>query len=180
MGTIFLSYARADGKAAATRLRAELQKARFQVWQDIEDMQGGQAWKEQLRAALRMVDGVAVLLTPAAVASKNVEWEWENALTLEKPVFPLLMMPCSVPEELQRLHYHNLSTEQDYVMGLLSLLRDLDPISANQDNPQTPLEASKTGDRNIARSGTVTHQHGKYNTQIGKAQNLRIGDDYNG
>ncbi|PKO19434.1 MAG: hypothetical protein CVU38_21565, partial [Chloroflexi bacterium HGW-Chloroflexi-1] len=53
---VFLSYARADGLDAATKLRAELTAMGFQVWRDIEEMQGGLAWKEQLRAALRQVD----------------------------------------------------------------------------------------------------------------------------
>ncbi len=39
MPKIFLSYARADGKTAAIRLRSELQRAGFEVWRDIEDMQ---------------------------------------------------------------------------------------------------------------------------------------------
>ena len=155
MGTIFLSYARADGKAAATRLRAELQKARFQVWQDIEDMQGGQAWKEQLRAALRMVDGVAVLLTPAAVASKNVEWEWETALTLDKMVIPLLMQPCDVPEELGRLHYHSLDSEQNYVLGFAGLIRDLSKLSSDSsiETPEPKSSETPKGDRSVSISG---------------------------
>ncbi|MBE9140319.1 toll/interleukin-1 receptor domain-containing protein [Nodosilinea sp. LEGE 07088] len=201
MPTIFLSHARKDGQVSATRLRAELERAGFQVWRDIEDMQGGQAWKDQLRAALRAVDVVVVLLTPAAVASKNVEWEWENALTLEKLVIPLLMMPCEVPDGLRHLHYHNLSTEQDYVMGIISLFRDLAPFLVDKDSTRPPPEKSQqgketsdrnisvggnaersiliTGDGNVAGSGNnVTYQLGKNNTKIDKAQNFRIGDDY--
>ena len=71
---IFLSYARKDGAAAAARLRTELERAGFTVWRDIEQMRGGRAWQEQLRAALREVDVVLVLLTPAAVKSKYVAW----------------------------------------------------------------------------------------------------------
>ncbi len=203
MGTIFLSYARADGQGLTTRLRAELERAGFKIWRDIEDMQGGQAWKEQLRAALRTADAVVVLLTPAAVASKYVEWEWENAITLEKRVIPLLMVPCDVPGELKQLHYHNLSTDQDYVMGIISLLRDLAPFLAEKDDTQQlseePQQIKGSGDRNISIGGNaenntlvtgdgnvagsgnnVTYQYGKNNTKIEKAQNFRIGDDYNG
>ncbi|MEM9009190.1 MAG: toll/interleukin-1 receptor domain-containing protein, partial [Cyanobacteria bacterium P01_F01_bin.86] len=188
MPNIFLSYARADGKVAATRLRSELERAGFQVWRDIEDMQGGQAWKEQLRQNIRTADTVVVLLTPAAVASKYVEWEWESALTLEKRVIPLLILPCDVPEELGRLHYHNLSSEQDYVLGFAALLRDLYSVSAAEPDSGTqkqPLQTENTNDRSISIGGNVdksnlvtgdgnvvnsnnssTHQSGKYNIKI--------------
>ncbi|MEZ4866919.1 MAG: toll/interleukin-1 receptor domain-containing protein [Caldilineaceae bacterium] len=127
---IFLSYARADGLDAATRLRTELAAMGFSAWRDIEEMRGGQAWKEQLRAALRAVDAVVVLLTPAAVASKTVEWEWENALTLGKRVLPVLIQPCDVPAELKQLHYHHLNTADSYTLGMARLVRDLIQVAA--------------------------------------------------
>ncbi|MBN1995313.1 MAG: toll/interleukin-1 receptor domain-containing protein [Anaerolineae bacterium] len=127
---IFLSYARADGNPAATRLRTELERANFSIWRDIEDMQGGLGWKEQLRAALREIDVVLVLLTPASAASPYVTWEWENALTLQKRVIPLLISPCEVPSDLKRLHYHNLNQPDNYALGLMALVRDLNNVSA--------------------------------------------------
>jgi hypothetical protein len=137
---IFLSYARKDGAAAAARLRTELERAGFTVWRDIEEMRGGQAWKEQLRAALREVEAVLVLLTPAAVDSQYVTWEWENALTLQKQVIPLRVLACDPPEELRRLHYHDLSQSDTYTVGFAALLRDLAETLAAQtgrDKPQT-------------------------------------------
>ena len=139
MMTIFLSYARRDGLDAATKLRGELAAMGFQVWRDIEEMQGGLAWKEQLRAALRQVDAVLVLLTPGSVASPTVEWEWENALTLGKRVIGLLVSPCDVPAELKRLHYHDLSQPAMYTLGLARLARDLIGLAAERPAPaQTP------------------------------------------
>jgi hypothetical protein len=122
---IFLSYARADGAAAAARLRAELERAGFTVWRDVDDMRGGLPWKDQLRAALRDIDVVLVLLTPRAAASQVVTWEWENALTLQKRVIPLLISKCDVPGELARLHYHDFSLPDQYVSSFAALIRDL-------------------------------------------------------
>jgi len=125
MTTIFLSYTRADGLDAATNLRTQLTNAGLTVWRDLEEMRGGVAWKEQLRTALRQVDAIVLLLTPGAVASTVVEWEWENALTLEKPVIPLLIAPCNLPAELNRRHYHDFSTPAAQLANLPKLLRDL-------------------------------------------------------
>src|SRR5262245_49056073 len=106
---VFLSYAHADSSKAAARLREELKLASFDVWRDIEDMQGGESWREQLRNALYEVDVVIVLLTPAAVASPHVIEEWKAARLLKKPIFPALISPCKIPDEFLDIHYHNLN-----------------------------------------------------------------------
>lgn len=141
LAQVFLSYARSDGLDAATKLRGELTAMGVQVWRDIEEMQGGLAWKEQVRAALRQVDAVLVLLTPGSAASQTVEWEWENALTLGKRVIGLLVRPCDVPGELQRLHYHDLSDPATYTLGLAKLARDLVGLAAARPAPAPPPAA---------------------------------------
>lgn len=210
MSFLFLSYARADGKLAATRLRAELERVGFQIWRDLEDMQGGQSWKDQLREALRSVKVVVVLLTPAAIASKYVEWEWGTAQTLEKRVIPLLISPCDVPDELSRLHYHNLSTEQEYTLGFAALIRDLYALATPASNRAPQLDArtqsGELSDRPVGKPGisiggnisgsnlvlgdgnTVGNnnvvqrvtQTGKYNVNLGTAQGLTMGDTIDG
>lgn len=144
MLTLFLSYARSDGNHAAIRLRGELEAMGFNVWRDIEDMQGGLPWKEQIRAALRQVDVVLVLLTPAAVTSKTVEWEWENGMTLQRQVIGLLMLPCQAPDELKRLHYHDLSDPAAYTLGLAKLVRDLLRLATSRPEAKAqPAAAAK-------------------------------------
>ena len=122
---VFLSYARSDGAQAAARLRYELERAKVQVWRDAEDLRGGEDWREQLRAALREVDVVMVMLTPSAVASPYVATEWENALALEKHVVPVLTLPCEVPAALNRLHYRNLGQVENYTLEVIGLINDL-------------------------------------------------------
>ncbi len=139
---LFISYARADGIQAAVRLRGELESTGVTVWRDNEDMRGGKAWKEQLRAVLRQVDVVVVLLTPGAVTSKMVEWEWENALTLEKRVIAVLIYPCQVPEELGRLHYHDLSDSATYTLSLMKLVRDINEVAAEKGVAKPAVEGS--------------------------------------
>lgn len=160
MTQVFLSYARADGAGAATRLREELSRSGFTVWQDTENMQGGQAWKEQLRTALRQVDAVLVLLTPGAVSSRYVTWEWEMAQMVEKPVMPLLVTNCDVPDDLGRLHYHDFSAESGYTLGLMSLMRDLNQLdsASRSGQPEQPAtQISTQGDRHISIGGSASN-----------------------
>ncbi len=159
MTQVFLSYARTDGAGAATRLREELSRSGFTVWQDTENMQGGQAWKEQLRTALRQVDAVLVLLTPSAVSSKYVTWEWEMAQMVEKPVIPLLIIACDIPDELGRLHYHDFSAESGYTLGLMSLMRDLNQTNRDSqpDRPEQPeTQVPAQGDQRISIGGSAS------------------------
>ena len=126
---IFLSYAREDGNPAAERIRREMHSAGFSVWRDIENMQGGKEWKAQLRTALHQVEAIIVLLTPKSVESKYVEWELEMARMIDKPILPVLILDCDIPDELDRIHYRNLSIEQGYNQDLLLLIQDLNNLS---------------------------------------------------
>ena len=125
---LFISYAVKDGSTAAQRLRAELTSAGFNVWRDVESMQGGKEWKKQLRKAIKEVDAIVLLLSPAAVESRNVEWEWETAETLETPILPVVVVPCEVPHELDHLHRRDLSNADTYASNLASIFGDLRKI----------------------------------------------------
>ena len=48
---IFISYIREDANRVA-RLRKELEKANFQVWQDIDGIEPGKIWKDEIRKAI--------------------------------------------------------------------------------------------------------------------------------
>ncbi|WP_163999247.1 toll/interleukin-1 receptor domain-containing protein [Pyxidicoccus caerfyrddinensis] len=158
MTKVFLSYARRDGSTAAARLRMELERAGVVVWRDIEGMRGGADWKAQLRAQLRETDAVLVLLTPGAVESKMVTWEWENALTLEKQVIPLLVQPCEVPADLGRLHHHPLHKPEEYALSLMALIRDLTELVRS---PTSNEPAPSRGD------GSTFYVHGATHSAIG-------------
>jgi len=168
MTNVFLSYGRADGSAAALKLRGELEQAGFTVWQDIRDMQGGKEWRDQLRQAISRVNAVLVLLTPASGASRYVEMEWQLALTLGRRVIPLLILPCDVPDDLKPIHYHNLSQPDKYTMGLMALMRDLNalPPSETANSKTTPAPATPApGNRIYNTSGTIVNsQFGDQNT----------------
>lgn len=125
MAGVFLSYSRRDGVAAAVALRRDLTEVGLTVWRDIEEMRGGLDWREQIRAALAAVDFVLVLLTPGAVASDTVAWEWRTALAGGRRVIPLLMRPCEVPEPLARLHYHDFTRPEGQREAMNRLFRDL-------------------------------------------------------
>lgn len=143
MLTVFLSYSRNDGADATSRLREELGRAGFDVWRDIEDMRGGVNWKDQLGTVLKTIDVVLVLLTPQSTVSPNVEWEWRTAMSLSKPIIPVLIAPCTVPDELRDLHYRDLSHPDGYSLGLMGLIGDLSIVSRSETDAEKSVDKSE-------------------------------------
>lgn len=165
MLNIFLSYAHADGATAGESLRQELTQMGFTVWQDAGQMRGGQAWRQQLYTALQGVDALLALLTPGYVTSTMCTWEWQTAALLGKRVIPLLIAPCDIPDELARLHYHNLSEPERYPLGLATLARDLIellPVAPPQPAAGAGAKYSIVGNRNtiIGEGATVIRVSG--------------------
>jgi hypothetical protein len=76
---VFLSYARTDS-AFATRLANQLLKQGIDVWLDVFRIQPGRSWARQIGEALDSCNALLLVLSPASVASENVEDEWNYYL----------------------------------------------------------------------------------------------------
>ena len=64
---LFLSYGRRDAAELASRLRTDLEKLGYEVWQDTREIRAGKEWEEQIADGLRSVQVVTALLSPHAV-----------------------------------------------------------------------------------------------------------------
>jgi hypothetical protein len=106
----FISYAREDKEFVlklATRLRGE----GVEVWLDKLELVAGQQWDREIEEALEACRGMLVVMSPEAMASKNVRDEWSYALDEEKLVVPILLRRTTIPVRLRRLHYIDFSAE---------------------------------------------------------------------
>jgi hypothetical protein len=81
MPEVFLSYARADGELQAADLRQRLAQEApdIVVKYDRLFLEGGRDWWRQVAEAIKDVHFLLLLMTPAALASGNVEKEWRHA-----------------------------------------------------------------------------------------------------
>jgi len=78
--SIFISYARSDGKSFADDLRHRLSdEYYFQIWQDIVELEGGKDWWLQIEAAIKSVEFLVMVMTPGALASQTTRKEWRLA-----------------------------------------------------------------------------------------------------
>jgi hypothetical protein len=88
-GHVFISYCHLD-----TNLRNELitslKREDISYWCD-ESIEAGNKWKPQIDDALKEASAVIVVVTPDAMKSTYVTYEWSWALGSGLPVFPLLL-----------------------------------------------------------------------------------------
>ncbi|MCC6614075.1 MAG: TIR domain-containing protein [Anaerolineae bacterium] len=104
MSQIFISYSRTD-EAFARQLAEALSNADAKVWLDVEDIPVGMNWSSAIQQGLDTCDLMIVIISPASMASRNVEDEWQFYLDEGKPVVPVLLGKTRVHFQLNRLHY---------------------------------------------------------------------------
>src|SRR5271169_4634599 len=103
---VFLSYARADGELLAADLRRRLAKEAPEIVIKCDRLflEGGRDWWKQVAEATENVQFLLLLMTPAALASGNVEKEWRYARQQGVCVYPI-KAPQSVPDFAKMPHW---------------------------------------------------------------------------
>ncbi len=102
VATIFISYTHADS-AFVDRLDADLRTQGFDTWVDRERLVAGLRWRRELQEAVERAQVLLIVLSPEAVASQNVQIEYDYALDLGKVVIPVYYRQCNVPMELRAI-----------------------------------------------------------------------------
>ena len=119
---LFFSYARADA-GFALKLAKSLRFTGANLWIDQLDIQAGDHWDRAVEQALTKAESLLIILSPAAVDSKNVMDEVSFALEENKRVVPVLYKPCKIPFRLRRVQHVDFTG--DFSQGLDRLLTDL-------------------------------------------------------
>ena len=124
MQRIFISYSRKDIDFVR-KLAGDLEKAGYDVWWDITDLQGGDDWVRGIPDAIKSSQFVLVVLTPDATESAWVEKEYMQALSLRKKVIPIMLVPGTIPFALNTINFINFATGE-YAENYRKLLEALD------------------------------------------------------
>ncbi len=131
MERIFISYSRKDSSTARS-LAGSLEKAGFDIWWDISDLQGGDDWLRNIPAAIESSQYFILLLSPNSIASKWVEREYLHALNRSIKIIPILIAPCQIPFALANINCLDFTAHDD------------------QTNQQTLLATLKKGSSPVA------------------------------
>ena len=90
VASVFISYARADGRTLADRLAADLERNHHHPWIDRAELQGGEVWSREIEAAIDDCDLLVAVLTHGAYESRICRNEHERALRKGKLIVPIL------------------------------------------------------------------------------------------
>jgi predicted ATPase len=135
--SIFISYAYADS-AFVDRLDADLRQQGFDPWGDRQRLKGGQRWRRELQNAVKRTKVLLIVLSPDAIASENVQIEYNYVLELGNVVIPLYYRQCEVPMELRAIQW--IDFRKSYEQGLAALLdvlhRQQEQVAASGSSPQ--------------------------------------------
>jgi non-specific serine/threonine protein kinase len=97
---VFLSYASSD-RTRAIQIADLLEARGVSVWVDRRSITGGTSWSAEIVRGIEGCAALLVLLSPASVASPNVQQEVQLAWESRRPILPLLWEPVQLPEALR-------------------------------------------------------------------------------
>ena len=133
---IFLIHAHADRKPVH-KLYNRLVRDGVDAWMDVENLQPGQDWQNEIRKAILNSDAVIVCLTHAFDGRRGYRHE-ELKLALRKtrslPDGDIFLMPvrlenCDMPRSLRHLHRVDLFERGGYRKLLQALHEDAESKS---------------------------------------------------
>src|SRR5438046_2185058 len=108
---VFVSYSRADSLEFARRVQALLEAEGLSLYRDLSNLQGGQDWWRQVEEAIRTVEHVVLVLSPAALRSPHVAREWKFARQEGRTVSPISgpgdLDFSQLPRWMERAHRHD-------------------------------------------------------------------------
>lgn len=134
----FISYARADGEFVL-RLATELRDKGVNLWLDQLDIKVGHVWDRAVEEALEGCETFLIVLSPAAISSKNVMDELSFALEEDKKIVPLLHQDCKVPFRVRRLQRADFTLSYDNGMKLLLEVLDVEEVIIEVHHPPAPV-----------------------------------------
>jgi len=101
---VFFAYSRQD-QDFALRLAAELKRRGVPLWVDQWDILAGADWDQAIDDAVYACGHFLIVLSPAAVTSREVRGELRIALKEDKPVVSVLYQDCRLPRQLELIQY---------------------------------------------------------------------------
>jgi hypothetical protein len=120
----FISYKRED-QQFAERLRDSLRAWGYRTWIDIENIEKGAYWPDEIDEGLATADVVVGVISPDALQSRNVKNEWDWALTNGKRLLLVLFRTATLPHRYVSLNYIDFThSEQRGLDQLRKVLQD--------------------------------------------------------
>lgn len=131
---VFISYS-TKNKSIADKLIKKFKSLGHSVWRDVSSIMPGDDWLKEIDEGLRHSDALVLVITPEAIQSEYVAYEWAFALGAGVPVIPLLYKPVRVPLRLQTIQFLDIRKHKKPWLRLMDSLRTMDKDRASRSSP---------------------------------------------
>lgn len=97
MSDVFISYSRNDSEFVR-RLVAELKSRGQNSWVDWEDIPISTIWLEEIRQGIDEANNFVFVVSPDSISSRMCQYEIAYAISVSKPIFPIMIRYVSTEE----------------------------------------------------------------------------------
>ena len=104
MASVFISYARSDAQFVRDQLLVALRQLGYTIWIDLDSIPGSTEWWTTITKSIANASAVIVVLSPASCTSSYVAQELNQARSCQRPILPVLMQECQLPDPLAWLN----------------------------------------------------------------------------
>lgn len=143
---VFVCYAREDETFVLT-LAANLKDRGLDVWLDQWNIPAGTDWDMAIDDALYDCTTFLIVLSPAAVRSREVRGELRTALDENKTIIPVLYKQCRIPRQLRLMQYVDFRTRGADNQAALTQIVQAAPTAgdgaADTPAPSAPIDTSQ-------------------------------------
>jgi hypothetical protein len=169
----FVSYSR-DDCAFVLRLAKDLKAMGAKVWMDKLDIRPGQTWADEIQHAVNRCSKMLIVLSPGAVASRNVQAEVGYAISEGKGIIPIFYRQCSIPFRLLPFQYADF--RGDYSAGLQELVSSLNNETRILSREITSVPTQSPADEEERRRrSTAFHAHLKEQHKQASGEHAGLG-----
>jgi len=102
---IFISYQRGDWDEFVRPLVDRLRADGLNVWIDQHLIEGGTDWMDTINGALDACDQMILCVSPEALASRYVKYEYRYFFNNDKRIYPLICRSAKLPPEIATVQY---------------------------------------------------------------------------
>jgi hypothetical protein len=143
---VFICYARND-QNFVLELATKLKEHGVPVWIDQWDIPPSTDWDQAIDEAVDHCAHFLIVLSPAAIESREVRGELRLALDKNKPIVPVLYEPCDIPRQLRLIQYVDYrnrgpddATALAQVLGIMGISESSTPKVTGRQHRTTILE----------------------------------------
>jgi hypothetical protein len=134
---IFVSYARED-TGFTLQLAGDMKQQGLPVWVDQWNIPPGTKWPKEIEKAMQECSHFLIVLSPASVASDEVDNELQYAVSADKVILPVLYQACQVPLRIHAVQYIDFAN-LPYPDGVQRLLKVFKSEEIQTPDPQLSL-----------------------------------------